>query len=895
MDSTEQLNVNNLPPSAQLALLHAQAKTENNTIEEPVVPSQDDPVVEDSFVPLIAGDHPTPIGQPIKKLPEVAPAPKKKDNKLNLSSESAFPTLSSGSPRPPVISSGWSSAASRVKARPVGNQVSSQQQQKKRAPASGSSTSAATVTDVLELPASQQIANQPNKPLGFKSAADVINQVTAKTGANIIASTNRSGTTTFLIQGLPANVAKAKKDLVTGLVVKRTVELAVPASTRRFIIGTKGKTLQQIEQLSGTRINIPPRKDDEVKDEENEESVNISIVGDVAGIKVAKAEIEKIVGEKAAKQTIKIDNFDPNFNLFISGAQNNAINALEEEFNVKIQMPPLVNTQEIEKGTKVTNIITVTGDKEKVLLAKQALETRYAEVQKTLRTVTIGVPKAQHKFLFGKNGSTVREILEQTGCTVELPSLNDPSDNVTIRGPEERLINGLTAIMEKAREFHVMNIKLGELHKSLEHGQHLATYLHHKGTLKKLESDHQVQITIPRGETKLEIVSKNEKDVSEACKAAYELCSALGTESVTIVNIEPHLHRHINLRLAKQIQRIKSRYDVAIIFPDEKEDSSSVLVVYENSKRDGEADVKPQEVLNSVTIELQKIASDSSDIVSKVISIPNKYHSVINGPKGTTLNAIIGGDDSTVTVRFGGNNEDDVTVRGLNNEVKHVIEEIKKIHEAAKHEEFVNSYSVEFTIPAAYSAHVIGKAGANINKLKEDLGVKIDIGDNNNNKLEGGFEAVKTKKKDQQVKVVIQGIKTNVEAAKDRVSALVANLADQVTLSLNIPKEFHRFLIGPSGRYVKKLEDKYSVFVKFPKGSSVNGDESPVPGNNPNVITIRGRKKDAASAKDELTELYEYEKEELAKRKEREAKYKEAEEKRKAAESTKTNGIEESS
>lgn len=76
------------------------------------------------------------------------------------------------------------------------------------------------------------------------------------------------------------------------------MEMAVPASTRRFIIGTKGKTLQQIEHLSGTRINIPPRKDDEVMDEENDESVNVTIVGDVTGIKIAKAEIEKIVGEK---------------------------------------------------------------------------------------------------------------------------------------------------------------------------------------------------------------------------------------------------------------------------------------------------------------------------------------------------------------------------------------------------------------------------------------------------------------------------------------------------------------------------------------------------------------------------------------------------------------------
>ncbi|CAO3588266.1 unnamed protein product [Absidia cylindrospora] len=151
---------------------------------------------------------------------------------------------------------------------------------------------------------------------------------------------------------------------------------------------------------------------------------------------------------------------------------------------------------------------------------------------------------------------------------------------------------------------------------------------------------------------------------------------------------------------------------------------------------------------------------------------------------------------------------------------------------------------------------------------------------------------ISKKNKDQVVKVVIQGIKINVEAAQERVSALVATLADQVTLNLNVPKEFHRFLIGPNGHYVKKLEDKYTVFVKFPRGNSVNGDESPIPGGNPNMITIRGRKKDAASAKDELNELYEYEKEELTKRKEREAKHRQAEEKRKAAAAAAVSAVE---
>lgn len=73
--------------------------------------------------------------------------------------------------------------------------------------------------------------------------------------------------------------------------------------------------------------------------------------------------------------------------------------------------------------------------------------------------------------------------------------------------------------------------------------------------------------------------------------------------------------------------------------------------------------------------------------MSKTISIPAKYHKIIIGPKGTTLNAIVGGDDSTVSVRFGNGSEDSVVIRGLTSEVNHVIAEINKVYDAAKHEE----------------------------------------------------------------------------------------------------------------------------------------------------------------------------------------------------------------
>ncbi|ORX50501.1 hypothetical protein DM01DRAFT_1409020 [Hesseltinella vesiculosa] len=879
MDTTEQTPLGDLPPSAQLARLHAQAKS-----EEPVVPSRDDPVVVDNAMfaePLIAGDYPTPIGQPVKK---AAPSPTptvKKDKKLDLSSEAAFPTLSSGTPRPPIVSSGWSSAASRVKVRPT-QQQQNQQQKKTNGTSPSTAAAAPSVTDVLELPANQQIANQASKPLGFKGAADVIQQVINKTGTNIIASTNRFGTTTFLIQGAPADVTRAKRDLVTGLVVKRSMEISIPASVRRFIIGAKGKTLQQIEQKSSTRINVPSRKDDDIEEDEN---VNISIVGDVAGIKLAKAEIEKIVDEKAAKTTLKIEDIDPRYHLFLAGPDNSAVKALEEEYHVTIQMPPLVNLQQLPSGVKGKAVIVAVGDKEKVQQVKQALEAQYADLEKSTRTASIGVPKRQHKYLFGKDGAIAREIFQQSGCTVEVPSVEDASESVIVRGPEQRLINGLTLVMEKSRSVHVNALDIASLHASaadpVRHAHQVITYINHIDAFKKIEQDFNVQVSVvPSPDAaSVEFVSKSEEDASNAYRAGYDLCRAFVPERFATLDVEPHLHRHLHVRLGKQLQRIKARHDVAVLFPDAKAspNSPTLLLVRENKKSD-----VPEDALATAVADINKLVLDLSNIVSSTITVPASYHSAIQGPNGTTLNAILG-EDSTVAVQFGTTNPDDIVVRGVGSEVKSAIQEIKKIHVAAKNEDFTNAHTVEFNIPAAYSAHVIGKAGTNINKLKEDLGIKIDIGDNNKN--EGGFEAVtsKNKKKDQHVKVVIQGIKPNVEAAKERVQTYVAALADQVTLQLSVPKQFHRFLIGPNGRYVKKLEDKYNVFVKFPKGSVVNGDDSPIPGNNPNTITIRGRKKDATAAKDELNELYEYEKEESEKRKERELKHRQAEEKRKAA------------
>ncbi|CEG84351.1 hypothetical protein RMATCC62417_18166 [Rhizopus microsporus] len=590
--------------------------------------------------------------------------------------------------------------------------------------ATGKKNTSTPITDVLELPANQQIANAQNKPLGFKGNADVIQKVMNRTGTNIIASTNRSGTTTCLIQGQPADVARAKKELINGLLIKRVYSVDIPVSVRRFIIGPKGTTLRQIEEKSNTRINFA-RKEEEDFDENNpDDTIPLTIVGYVTDIMIAKEEIEKIVAEKRAKQTIKIDQFDAKYYPFIAGPHNSNIKKLEEEFDVKIHVPFIA----IDGNNVNSSPITITGDKEKAQAAKQALEKNYVTIENTGNVVSITASKRQQKYLRG-NSEIFKEVFNETGCTVELPSQDDPSENIAIRGPETQVVQALSLVMAKVKAVHISVLDLAQTYSSygkdsLTYARYALKYLLDKRAFKGIEKEHNVQTSVPSNEeleksVYVEFISKEEKDAVIAQLALTNTVRKLTPDRFSTIKIDAYLHQHILNTYRARIQRIEEAQQVDIIFPGEKD--QDVLIVYEG---DDKAAVK--DALAAASAALKEIVSDSSDYVSKSLSIPVNYHDLIRGPKGTTLNAILG-LNSGVTVRFGPN--DTVEVRGFSKQVNHAISEINKAYQEAQDKNFAKPYSSEFSIPSNFSAHVIGKSGANINKLKEDFGVRIDFGD----------------------------------------------------------------------------------------------------------------------------------------------------------------------
>lgn len=146
---------------------------------------------------------------------------------------------------------------------------------------------------------------------------------------------------------------------------------------------------------------------------------------------------------------------------------------------------------------------------------------------------------------------------------------------------------------------------------------------------------------------------------------------------------------------------------------------------------------------------------------------------------------------------------------------------------------------------------MIGQKGSNINKLREEFDVEINVrGD----------------------QVEIQGPKAKADAAKSHIISFAKKQEDEVTHTIKVKNQFHRDLVGKDGNQVKKLQERYRVRITFPRAnkspspddqSLADGETEAVPKARrstqaPDEVSIRGPRRGADGAREELLSLYQY-------------------------------------
>jgi predicted PilT family ATPase len=193
-----------------------------------------------------------------------------------------------------------------------------------------------------------------------------------------------------------------------------------------------------------------------------------------------------------------------------------------------------------------------------------------------------------------------------------------------------------------------------------------------------------------------------------------------------------------------------------------------------------------------------------------------------------------------------------VILRGPAPAVEALATKVNAFVAEAIEDEKERGFTMSFDYPQKHANQLIGKGGSNIRDLREKFDVEITVDDG---------------------KVTLKGPKAKAEAAKTHISALGRQWADEATYVLKIDPKYHGELIGGSGVQINRLQDRYKVQIHFPRAARAgrddqsNADAASETGRKgsrreqePDEVTIKGPKKGADSARDELLELLQYSK-----------------------------------
>jgi polyribonucleotide nucleotidyltransferase len=727
-----------------------------------------------------------------------------------------------------------------------------------------------------------------------KVVQEVFKKVQDQTGAVVESSTQMStGLKQFHLKAADAKrLALARQIIERGLTKPVVLEVEVPISTIGTIIGPKGATLKSVTDATSTKIDIPrrdtlpewdprqaSRDDDADSDDEPEEpQVTISISGPAAAAADARARLLGLISHKVSQGSTSIKNIPSKYYPFIAGARGANIRRLEEEIGegeVRVHVPPPAvwrviedeDDEDVFPSAAATTAsgkdlaIKVKGDKEKVKLVVAEIQRQFSDLVSSLKEFGIVVPKRQHRYLIG---DAAEDILDKTGCIIDLPPASDPNEQVMMRGPQTGLLKAIELAMSKAEAVAVESVDvvaISRVHTSdpFPHAKKVARFLHRSGRLKAIaKANNGVNIYAPRPATidatnkvVIDIVGEIKGDVVKARDEVVNAIKAIPPVTITTVNVDPAIHAFLIGKKGAKISQFESANKVATVFPPADAESSEVHLVYTGTDVPAEKkarDAKLKEVLGAASVALAKLAKDAADVKTETLDIDKKWHRAIIGTGGTVLNALIG-EDQVVTVKVGsgtgkagaanGADEDKVVVRGPSGEVDRVVAQIKQIVEDAKNDDIINGYTLEFDVDRKHVPRLVGQAGAAVNKLRESLGVKVDFDDESDKNAKKALTHVK-----------IVGRKEAVEEAKRRLLAQVEKLEDETTEVVKIKRELQPALIGSGGKYAIRLEEKYAVKLSFPRdGKDTKSDE----------VTIRGGKKGVAAAKAELLEAAAFE------------------------------------
>ncbi|EOA88165.1 hypothetical protein ACJQWK_01582 [Exserohilum turcicum] len=796
-------------------------------------------------------------------------APSKKPA-LNTSSEEAFPALGPVKPRAQAsVAPTWGKKPASVTSNGVNGSAhahdGSSAAPAGRGPALPSMSIPGKHTERISL-ASHQVAprGELKKPIN-----EIVRDINRRSKAKLEYK-QAPGALIFEATGSVEAVRQALKEVANEVGSKQSVDVPVPASVRAHIIGRQGSKIQEISKRTGARIQVPKAEPGEDEDT----VVNVHIEGNALTAEMARREIDAIVNERTSTVNLRLKDIPAEFYPFLAGPNNVHADRLVEGRDVNIQIPqyhtwqsqapPVVGRGQPAQFVPQANFpIQLSGDRVAAQQVQAELERRVQQLRQQLATEQRSIERGRHQFIVGDRGHSLHDFLEETGCSIVLPPSSDDSETVYIVGPPNKIEQGINKLEDLAASMTMATADAAREHKgpnAQAHAHNLTRYLRHRKALEELERKHEASIVAPTDRdapTGWEIYAKDGKNSMKARTDIMGLFQSHPPSRFSTLNVDPFYHQFLQQRNAPQVRQ---DHGVHIVFPDESEQSPELILVYEgNTPYDeyslprgapSQAEIKAyQKGLQDAQRFILGLTKDQPQIESRGLESNPKFHRKIEQFVNDEQRGL-GADQVPVQALFGhrrpepySRSNNSFAIRGPTNAVDELNAKILAFIEQAEKDELERNHITTFDYPQKYASHLVGKGGENIQRLRQKYDVDVQINDG---------------------KVELKGPSAKALQCKKDILDMAKKLEDEATHILKVKPQYHRDLIGAGGKQVERLQDRYGVRINFPRRAQndEDGDASSQkntrPSQNQDEVIVRGPRKGADEARDEVLSLLQY-------------------------------------
>ncbi|MCJ1312262.1 hypothetical protein MMC25_005936 [Agyrium rufum] len=721
---------------------------------------------------------------------------------------------------------------------------------------------------------------QPRKDMK-KPMVDVLRDINRKSKATIEMKPGPGGVVYFEGRGPVDAVRQALKDVANQVGSKQSVKVPIPMSVRPHVIGRQGATVQGISKRTGAHIQVP--KTDSTPaglDDDDDATIDVVIEGDAVAAEMARREIEAIVNDRTSTVNVRMKDVPAEFFPFLAGPHNSGISSFENGRDMKMKVPSYhtwtsqAPPQAPAPGQRPQFVphpdrhIHLSGDRQAVQDARMQIEHEVEELRRRITLSQLAINRGQHQFIVGDDGAGLHDLLAETGCAVILPPDHDDSEMLTITGPHDRIESGIDKVMNLATSMQMSSIDVARQHNNAPlgpqaHAWALTRYLQQRQAVAQLERLYDSRINLPstvEAPMTWEVYSREGKNTIRARSDIINVINAHPPSRFQHVEMNPFYYEQLRRQHADQIRR---DFGVHVLVPRDVDEETPVFLVYEGQEppsshfelprqRPSQSDVAQyEEALKKAQEHIMSVMNTQDSIESRPLEAPNKFHDKIRKyatreQENVPLPVQILNQGSQMNGNAQAQTDPGLYVRGPRSQVDSIIPQLLAFIEAEKQDELERGYTTTFDFPQKFANQLIGKKGDNINKLRDQFDVEIQINDG---------------------KVELKGPKAKTEAAKTHILAQCKKFEDETTHVLKIKPQFHREMIGAKGSQVNRLQDRYNVRVQFPRTATVQDDESVAEGETggrnrsnqaPDEVVIRGPKKGADEAKDELLNLLQY-------------------------------------